>query len=85
MNRTIAIVAAIAGATIILAVMILQTRTMERSSLEERVATLEEMMREKSRPVIHIERGTVYNSDGEVVIEEARKQDRKSSTVNREP
>lgn len=46
---------------------------MERSSLEERVETLEELMREKSRPVIHIERGTVYNSDGEVVIEDRHK------------
>ena len=72
-NLAYEILAAIIATTIILAVMILQTRNMERSSLEERVATLEELMREKSRPVIHIERGTVYNSDGEVVIEDRHK------------
>lgn len=67
------IVTGIATATVILAVIILDTRNMERSSLDRRVATLEEMMREKTRPVIHIERGTVYNSDGEVVIEDRHK------------
>ena len=72
-NLAYEILAAIIATTIILAVMILNTRNMERSSLEERVATLEELMREKSRPVIYIQRGTVYNSDGEVVIEDRHK------------
>ena len=73
MNRTIAIVATIAGAAFILGLIVLDSRNMERLVLEERVEMLEEMMREKSRPVIYIERGTVYNSDGEVVIEDRHK------------
>lgn len=75
---------AIGGVLVVLAVFglgfVLDTKKMEGVSRQERVATLEErvkmleeMMREKTRPVIHIERGTVYNSDGEIVIEERKK------------
>ena len=38
-------------------------------SVNARIALLEEQMKEKTRPVIRINRGTVYNTDGEVVIE----------------
>ena len=44
-------------------------RTMSSESVNDRIALLEEQMKEKTRPVIQINRGTVYNTDGEVVIE----------------
>ena len=43
--------------------------TMSGDSVDARIALLEEQMKEKSRPVIRINRGTVYNTDGEIVIE----------------
>ena len=44
-------------------------RDMSNKSVNERIAFLEEQMKEKIRPVIQINRGTVYNTDGEIVIE----------------
>ena len=37
--------------------------------MNERIALLEKQMQDKIRPVIQINRATVYNSDGEIVIE----------------
>ena len=39
-------------------------------SVDARIALLEEQMKDKIRPVIQINRATVYNTDGEVVIED---------------
>ena len=47
-------------------------RTMSADSVNERVALLEKQMKDKIRPVIQINRGTVYNTDGEIVIEEIK-------------
>lgn len=38
-------------------------------SVGARIALLETQMKDKVRPVIHINRATVYNTDWEVVIE----------------
>ena len=38
-------------------------------SVNDRIALLEKQMKDKIRPVIQINRGTVYNTDGEIVIE----------------
>jgi len=44
-------------------------RDMSNKSVNERIALLEKQMKDKIRPVIQINRGTVYNTDGEIVIE----------------
>ena len=44
-------------------------RTGTDDSVDARIALLEEQMKDKIRPVIQINRATVYNTDGEVVIE----------------
>lgn len=49
-------------------------------SREERIALLEKQMKEKTRPVIHIERATIYNTDGEVII---KTEDRGRRTENK--
>ena len=44
-------------------------RTMSGDSVNARIALLEKQMKDKVRPVIQINRATVYNTDGEIVIE----------------
>ena len=44
-------------------------RTMSAESVNDRIALLEKQIKDKIRPVIQINRGTVYNTDGEIVIE----------------
>jgi len=39
-------------------------------SREARITLLEQKMREKTRPVINVQRATIYNTDGEIVIED---------------
>ena len=48
-------------------------KTMSGDSVNARIALLEDQMKEKIRPVIQINRATVYNTDGEIVIEEVKK------------
>ena len=52
---------------------ILDTWHMERQSLKARLNTLEEQMKEKTRPVIHIRQATVYNGSGEVIVVDGKK------------
>lgn len=47
--------------------------TIDRA-MQERMASLEKRVDEAQRPVIHIERATVYNMDGELVVDTAEKQ-----------
>ena len=44
-------------------------KTMSGDSVNDRIALLERQMQDKIRPVIQINRATVYNTDGEIVIE----------------
>ena len=39
------------------------------TGVDARIELLEKQMREKTRPVINIQRATVFNSDGELIIE----------------
>lgn len=39
-----------------------------KQSMEDRVELLEKRMAEKARPVIHIQRATVYNARGEIAV-----------------
>ena len=40
-----------------------------RQSLESRITWLEDKMIERIKPVIQINRATIYNTEGEIVIE----------------
>jgi len=42
-------------------------------SLRDRVASLEDKMIERVKPVIQINRATIYNTEGEIVIEKLEK------------
>ena len=44
-------------------------KTMSSDSVNDRIALLERQMKDKVRPIIQISRATVYNTDGEIVIE----------------
>lgn len=46
----------------------------EEELRKHRVGVVEYMEEMSSRPTIHIERGTVYNADGEVVIENVERE-----------
>ena len=48
----------------------LNAHSIQGTSLVNRVKTLEEIMQQKTRPVIHIQRASVYTTRGEIVIEE---------------
>ena len=56
-----------------LAVILWDWRSGVDVSVDARIALLEEQMKDKIRPVIRINRATVYNTDGEIVIEEVKK------------
>ena len=43
----------------------------QKESMEGRIELLERKIEEKFRPMIMVNRATIYNSDGEIVIEEA--------------
>ena len=51
------------------AVILWDWRTGTDGSVNDRIALLERQMKEQIRPVIQINRATVYNTDGEIVIE----------------
>jgi len=68
--RYVLYIVAITILAVLMAMIFWDSIRMERISLKDRVATLEQLMREKSRPMIHIERASVYNTDGEIVIED---------------
>ena len=47
-------------------------RTMSSDSVNDRIALLEKQIQDKIRPIIQINRATVYNTDGEIVIERVK-------------
>ena len=53
----------------IIAALYFDTVTATRQSLEDRVTWLEDKMIERIKPVIQINRATIYNTEGEIVIE----------------
>ena len=57
------------AAALLYAGMVWDEKTMSDDSVNDRIALLEKQMRDKIRPVIQINRATVYNTDGEIVIE----------------
>jgi len=48
---------------------VLDTNIGTNQSLRDRVTWLEEKMVERTKPVIQINRATIYNTEGEIVIE----------------
>ena len=61
------------GLLILIAVgsmMVYDARDKDSESMEARVEILERQMKQKIRPVINVARASIYNSDGEIVIEE---------------
>ena len=60
------IVIGIIGLTLILT---FDTFSSVQESLENRISLLEEKMIERVKPVIQINRATIYNTEGEIVIE----------------
>ena len=53
------------------------TREREIDSLNARLELMEQKIRERTRPVINIQRATVYNTDGEIVIQDIARQKEK--------
>jgi len=50
-------------------ILVLDTSTSTSQSLEDRVAWLEDKMIERVKPVIQVNRATIYNTEGEIVLE----------------
>ena len=48
---------------------ILDTSIATNQSLRDRVTWLEDKMIERTKPVIQVNRATIYNTDGEIVLE----------------
>lgn len=65
----LAVLIFMAAVTLFILVAVWDWRTGTDDSVDVRIALLEEQMKDKIRPVIQINRATVYNTDGEVVIE----------------
>lgn len=57
------------AAVLIYAGAVWDERSMATGAVDARIALLEKQMQDKIRPVIQINRATVYNTDGEIVIE----------------
>ncbi len=60
--------------------LILDNKKVQQISLQDRIETLEQVMKEqntemksRTRPIINIKYGTVYHAEGEIVIEESKK------------
>ena len=49
--------------------LILDTNVATNGSLRNRVTALEEQMIRRTKPVIQINRATIYNTEGEIVVE----------------
>ena len=56
-------------AVFIYAVAVQDQTKMCNESIEARIELLERQMESKIRPIIQINRATVYNTDGEIVVE----------------
>jgi len=65
----LAVLIYMAAVTLFILVAVWDWRTGTDDSLNARIALLEKQMKDKIRPVIQINRATVYNTDGEIVIE----------------
>jgi len=52
---------------------ILDTNVSTNAALRERVTWLEDKMIERVKPIIQINRATIYNTEGEIVVEELDK------------
>jgi len=48
--------------------------TMQERSQNDRLTQLEIQMKMKMRPIIQVNRATIYNTDGEIVVEERREE-----------
>lgn len=69
-NTLIGICALMIMVIILLAILfILDTSLGTNQSLRDRVTWIEEKMVERSKPIIQVNRATIYNTDGEIVIE----------------
>jgi len=69
-NTLIGICALTIMVIILLAMLfILDTSLGTNQSLQSRVTWIEEKMVERIKPVIQVNRATIYNTDGEIVIE----------------
>ncbi len=64
----ILLLGAILAILLIMAVYVVQTDDMDRS-MNDRLLLLEKQSEERATPRIQIQRATVYNTDGEIVIE----------------
>jgi len=74
MTRVVAILAVMLYAAILALIsMTLEARSVERSSLEARVAALERQLQRRVRPIIQVNRASIYNTDGEVIVEKVEK------------
>ena len=49
--------------------LILDTNVATNGSLRNRVTALEEQMIRRTKPVIQINKATIYNTEGEIVVE----------------
>ena len=65
----LAVLIFMAVVTLFILVAVWDWRAGTDDSVDARIGLLEEQMKDKIRPVIQINRATVYNTDGEVVIE----------------
>lgn len=61
--------AIICASLLLLAVILCADNNHMRESFQDRITILEGQMQRRIRPIIHINRASVYNSDGEVVVE----------------
>ena len=71
-NRLTLLISTLLIASMVGFVIYTHTQGMQRASFENRIDTLEQIMRDKTRPCIHINRATVYTSKGEIVVEEKK-------------
>ncbi len=57
------------GMILILALLLWDTNSSTIVSLNDRISLLEEKMIERVKPIIQINRATIYNTEGEIVVE----------------
>ena len=57
---------------IFIGLIIWDKKAAQRQSIEDRIEWLEEKMIERVKPIIQVNRATIYNTDGEIVLETLR-------------
>jgi len=65
----LAVLLALTSLTLVSLLIILDTTIATNQSLGARVTWLEDKMIEKVKPVIQVNRATIYNTEGEIVLE----------------